>query len=231
MISCIIIEDQAPAQRILQRYIGDIDYLQLEATFSDALSALEFLKTNRIDLIFLDIHLPKISGINFLNILSPRPQVILTTAFSEYALQGYELEITDYLLKPFSFERFLKAVNKIESQHSANSPASSSSNADFIFIKPQNDYIKVNIKDIRYIKTEGNYTYLYINQQKYLLSNSLKYWTQKLPASLFVQIHKSYMVNIAHIQKVSGNQIILNDITIPIGRAYKEQFVELYLKK
>lgn len=234
-ISCIIIEDQAPAQRILKRYIGDTPVLELKNSFADALSALEYLKTNPIDLIFLDIHLPKISGMDFLKILNPVPSVILTTAFSEYALDGYEYEVTDYLLKPFSLERFTAAVQKVERSFATeNKEVHKSKNTkleDFIFVKSGHDFIKIAPTEIRYIKSEGDYTRIVLAKEKHLVSETLKDWQKQLPEPFFYQIHKSYLVNIAFISKISGNQVFVESEILPVGRTYKERFFEDFLKK
>ena len=236
MISCIIIEDQPPAQRILQKYIRDIGTLKLKGTFGDALSALEFLKNEQVQLIFLDVHLPKISGLDFLNILSPRPKVILTTAFTEYALQAYELDVVDYLKKPFSFKRFVKAVSKVifhpDPTHTETQPLPgevSEQPAGYIFIKSGQDYLKIEKPEIQYIKSDGDYTRVFYNQSKYLVSHSLRYWLKHLPSAYFCQIHKSYIVNIRFIQKVSGNQVFLDETIIPIGRTFRDSFFAKYL--
>ncbi|MDN5216143.1 response regulator [Fulvivirgaceae bacterium BMA12] len=234
--SCVIIEDQPPAQRILQKYIEDLDMLQLKGTFTDALSVMEFLKSNQVDLIFLDIHLPKLSGIDFLNILSPKPKVILTTAYPDYALQGYELDVVDYLLKPFSFDRFVKAVSKaiygVSKQIDAPKSAAESGDLseDFTFVKTGTDYRKIEINAIRFIKSNGDYTELYLVGGKYLVSYSLKYWIDRLNPKWFCQIHKSYLVNVQHIAKVSGNQVYAGEDVLPIGRTYKENFFNNYLE-
>ncbi len=236
MLSCIIIEDQPPAQRILQKYITDIGNLDLIGIFTDALSALEFLKTSRVELIFLDIHLPKISGIDFLSVIPYKPQVILTTAFSDYALQGYELDVVDYLLKPFSFQRFVKAIAKVHSLVSKNllnftEQSTMVPPPDFIFIKSGYDHIKIALKDILYVKSESDYTEIYTNTKKHLATYPLKYWSEKLSTFNFCQVHKSYIVNIHCISKISGNQLFLeNSSIIPIGRAYKDDFNARYLK-
>ena len=236
MTRCIIVEDQSPAQRILTNYIKDVPQLELVATFGDALTALDFLKSNTIDLIFLDIHLPKISGMAFLKLLSPRPKIIFTTAFTEYALDGYELDVVDYLLKPFSFERFFKAVSKIiHSETSKKLDTASSEQTlqeapnDFIFIKTGNDFLKLEIASIQFIKSLGDYTQVFTNSGKHLVSYPLKYWSEKLPTKYFCQIHKSSVVNIRHIEKVSGNQIFIQRETLTIGRTYKEVFFRDYL--
>ena len=232
MITCIIIEDQPPAQRILQKFINDVDFLALQATFSDALEALQFLKANKIDVLFLDIHLPKISGIDFIEILEEKPKIILTTAFSEYALKGYELDVVDYLLKPFSFERFLKAVTKVNQLNTDDSTSTSMNDRvtkDYTFIKSGHELIRINYKDIMYIEASSDYTEVYLLEKKILTSLSLKNWLQELPNN-FTQIHKSYIINSFVIEKVVGNLVYLNNSKqLPIGRAYKERFVNEYL--
>lgn len=233
MITCIIIEDQAPAQRLLKTYIKQVDILELKGTFSNAVDALQFLNQHQVDLIFLDIHLPKISGIDFLKTLSKPPQIILTTAFSDYAIESYELDVADYLLKPFSFQRFLKAVLKLQTQNilASNSQDQTQEPLSYIFIKSGYEHLKLDIKDIVYIKSESDYTEVFTNQDKYLTSYPLKYWIEYLDASKFCQVHKSYIVQIDKIIKVSGNQIHLNNSAIiPIGRAYKDKFVERFIK-
>lgn len=237
MHTCIIIEDQPPAQRILQKYIRDIGNLVLKGTFSDALTALEYLKDQVVDVIFLDIHLPKISGIEFLKILPSKPKIIFTTAFSEYALQGYELDVVDYLLKPFSFERFVKAVSKVvyQQENSSAPPSIIPTNPSvvkdpFLFVKTGKDYQKIDINAIQFIKSDGDYTHLFLTKGKHLVSHPLKYWIDKLDTSIFCQIHKSYLVNVQHISKVTGNQVYIKDNLLPIGRTYRESFISNYLK-
>ena len=231
--SCIIIEDQPPAQRILQKFISDIGSLELKGAFSDALEALTFLQQNQIDLIFLDIHLPKISGIDFLKTIKNQPQVILTTAFSEYALESYEYDIVDYLLKPFSFQRFVQAVTKSNTKGEGKKLLETQKVEDIdhpFFIKSGYDLIKVKSKDILFIKSDTDYTEIVTSEKKYLSSDSLKSWLEKLNTP-FCQIHKSYLINTSHLQKVSGNQVYLNNEHIlPIGRAYKEHFLKQFIE-
>ena len=235
MIRCIVIEDQPPAQRVLQRFIGDMENMALKATFADALKAMDFLKSEPIDLIFLDIHLPKISGIDFLKTIPDAPHVILTTAFSDYALESYELNVVDYLLKPFSFERFVKAVNKVpvykSETHTQESAHGTKLSPAMLFIKSGYEHLKIQVSDIRYIQSESDYTEIFTSDRKYLTSQSLRHWLQTLDDGLFVQIHKSFIVNTGNITKVSGNRVYFDsDTQVPIGRAYKEGFVERYLK-
>lgn len=227
-MNCIIIEDQTPAQRLLKGYINSVPELVLKEVFSNALDAVNYLKINNIDLIFLDIHLPKLSGIEFLKTFNPNAKVILTTAFSEYAIESYDFDVVDYLLKPFSFQRFLKAISKVTS---TDSVLSNSKNKEQIFIKSGYEYIKIDLKDIVYIKSDGDYTEIVLENVKYLSSQSLKQWKLFLSSDRFTQIHKSYIVQVNLIQKVLGNQVNLNsNINLPIGRAFKDDFINTFIK-
>ncbi|SHI82027.1 two component transcriptional regulator, LytTR family [Tangfeifania diversioriginum] len=228
MISCIVIEDQMPARKILQRYIGDVNELDLKGSFSNALDAMEYLRNHQIDLIFLDIHLPKLSGIDFLTILNKKPFVIITTAFPDYALQGYELEVVDYLLKPFSFERFLKAVVKVERLTKNTSTSAESKIPESILIKEGYDFIKLKFDDITYIQADGDYSHIFCKNKKHHVSYSLKYWKDKLPVNQFIQIHRSYIVNLQLVEKTSSNYIEINQAKIPLGRVYKKKFKEAF---
>ncbi len=232
--ACIIIEDQPPAQRILQKYIQDIGSLELKATFNNAIDAIPYLQSNSVDIIFLDIHLPKISGMDFLKTLKKSPQIILTTAFSDYAIESYEYNVVDYLLKPFSFQRFVQAVSK--SAGLSNKAKQINDNKkqvldEVFFIKSGYELFKVNASNIIYIKSDSDYTEIVTSQKTYLSSDALKKWLQKLD-NTFCQIHKSHIINITYLEKVSANQVYLkNDYVVPIGRAFKEEFIKNYLKE
>ncbi len=229
MLKCIVIEDQYPAQQILQKYIGSHESLDLVKTFTNANEALMFLKENFVDLVFLDINLPQVSGMEFLRLNTNLPPTILTTAFSEFALESYEYNIVDYLLKPFSFERFNQAVTKFLS---VNSPASKTENIvntasnDEIFIKSGHEILKLKPCDILYIKSDGDYTEAITDSKKYLSYYSLKDWLNKLENN-FCQVHKSYIINVNYLSKISSNKINLaGKHLIPIGRAYKKDFID-----
>lgn len=235
MIHSIIIEDQPPAQRVLKKYIGDMGNMELKATFVDALQALDFLKSEPVDLIFLDIHLPKISGIDFLKALTNKPHIILTTAFSEYALESYEYDVVDYLLKPFSFERFVQAVSKISilkpEGFKPENQIEIVSSPEVIFIKSGYEYIKIDVADIRFIQSDADYTEIFTSEKKYLSQEPLRHWEQYLDPKKFVRIHKSYILNTSKIKKIIGNQVHLDEsINLPIGRAYKEQFMQKLIR-
>ena len=204
-------------------------------TFGEPTAVLDFLKSNPVDLIFLDIHLPKISGIDLLKIIPNSPHVILTTAFPDYALESYELNVVDYLLKPFSFQRFVQAVAKVpfEKSRSGGSTVEESSEGlkNEVFIKTGYDYTKIVISDIEYIKSDADYTEIVIGGKKKISSEPLRHWQELLDQNSFVRIHKSYIVNTSKIQKVSGNRVYLeNEEVLPIGRAYKDDFSSRFLK-
>ncbi len=227
-MNCIIIEDQIPAQRILIKYIKDLGTINLRGTFTDAIQALTFLKSESVDLIFLDIHLPKISGIDFIKTLAHPPALILTTAFSEYALESYDLNVVDYLLKPFSFDRFIQAVGKVNA--SKANEQKEKETASF-FIKSGYEYVNVLTDDVVYIKSDMDYTEIHTSDKTLISSETLAYWQQKFSNESFARIHKSYLVNIPKIKKLTGNQIYLdNGDDIPLGRAYKEEFMLRYIK-
>ncbi|MCG8577198.1 MAG: LytTR family DNA-binding domain-containing protein [Flavobacteriales bacterium] len=228
MIKCIIVEDQPPAQRILQKYVADTEGLQLEATFSDPVEAVSFLKSEIIDLVFLDVHLPKISGIDFLKILQDPPQIILTTAFEDYALQAYELDVVDYLLKPFSYSRFFKSIEKIKKQHANGTKPKEDTN--YVFVKDGHNYLNIQIEDIVYIKAEGDYTAVHKTDERLLVSYSMKYWENRLADQSFFRIHKSFLINVHKVEKISGNVVMMsNGIEVPIGRTYKDAFHARFL--
>jgi DNA-binding LytR/AlgR family response regulator len=234
-MNCIIIEDQPPAQRILKKFIEDIGSLQLKGVFSDAIQAMEFLNSNSVDLMFLDIHLPKISGIDFLKTMSNPPYVILTTAFSDYALESYEFNVVDYLLKPFSFQRFVKAVSKVPSKSIVKqSDEALLDNQQYrkeIYIKSGYEHVKIIVKDIIYIKSDADYTEIITSEKKYLSSEPLRFWEENLNQKFFFRTHKSFIINTSKIKKIMGNQVYLvENIRTPIGRAYKETFMKSLLK-
>lgn len=231
---CIIIEDQPPAQRILKKYIEDVGALQLKATFTDAVQAMEFLKTESVDLIFLDIHLPKISGIDLLKSMPHLPPVILTTAFPDYALESYEFDVVDYLLKPFSFPRFVKAIAKVPSKNSDKpQPVTAESHSLIrpeIFIKSGYEHIRIAVDAIIYIKSDADYSEVFLPGKKHLSSEPLRKWLDVLDNQQFARVHKSYIVNTSKIVKVMGNQLYMhNEAVIPIGRAFKDDFTERFL--
>lgn len=227
-LKCIIIEDELPAQRVLKNYINDVPYLELEEAFKSPVQAMETLQSKDIDLLFLDINLPRISGLNFLRSLSNPPKVIITTAYPDYAHEGFELDVVDYLLKPFSFDRFLKALSKLKSTKSESALKESESDRThrYAFVKVDKTLHRVDFADIRYIESDKDYVRIITDDQSLMLLQTLKHWEQMLPDNDFSRVHKSYIVNIAHIDKIIGNRIKIASESIPIGRHYKQNFLD-----
>lgn len=234
-MNCIIVEDQPPAQRILKKYIQDLGTLTLKGAFPDAIQALQCLQQEQIDLIFLDIHLPKMSGLDFLKTLDKPPYIILTTAFSDYALESYEYNVVDYLLKPFSFQRFVKAVARVqgwqETRETGTQAAADKAPPKALYIKSGHAYIRINPEEIHFIKSDADYTEIHTADKRHLSVESLRHWVEQLESLHFIQVHKSYIINPEKVEKLMGNQLFLiNGTTIPVGRAYKEYFVDQYIK-
>jgi len=216
-LNCVIIEDQIPAQETLKGYVAQVPTLHLMNAYVSPLEALPDFADNRVDLLFLDIHLPKLSGIDLLKSLQHPPQTILTTAFSEYAVEGYELDIVDYLLKPFSFERFLKSVAKVRKN---DFPEASVSQQEFLFVRNKGQLKKIAIPDIEYVVAKGDFTIICTSDSREVANISL----QDILLSLgdrFVRCHKSYVVNIDRIERIVGNDIFIGDTRIGIGRTFR----------
>lgn len=229
-VSCIIVEDQRPAQKILEKYIDDTPELKLSGTFNNALEAATYLKSNTVELVFLDIHLPKLSGIDFLKIIPNPPKVIFTTAFPDYALTGFELNAIDYLLKPFDFSRFYQAVSKFINQRTVeieNIPTTNEKNhSSYYFARLDRELIKINFEEIYYVQASGDFVNIFLRDKKILLSENLKVWEGLLVQNHFCKVHKSYIINIRHIDRVVGNIIHINNGQIPIGRSFKKSFMD-----
>ncbi len=223
MIKCIIIEDELPAQKVLKTYIENTPFLSLIKCMHSGIEAIDLLHKEEVHLIFLDIHLPQLSGLNFLRTLKNPPQVIITSAYPQYALEGYELDVMDYLLKPFSFERFIKAVNKYPGKNPAPSlePNHLSEPAQAIFIKSDGSLVKILLDEIIYLKSDKDFVRIFTTQNKYLELQTLSHYERSLPHQ-FMRVHKSYLVNLEKLESVKGNIIQIKDNQIPIGRTYRD---------
>ncbi len=229
MINCLIVDDEPLAREVLETYVKAVPFLHLVKTCTNALEAIEALQTNKIDLIFLDIQMPRLTGIQFLNTIKDPPKVIFTTAYSNYALDSYNYHAVDYLLKPFSFERFLQAVNKLKpEQAEAGLPVKTerTEKQEFLFIKSEYKIIKVSLKDILYVEGLKDYISVYTENQRILSLQSLRKMEESLPASDFIRVHKSYIVPIARIESIERNRILINQKYIPIGDTYRPQFYQ-----
>ncbi len=230
MIKYIIIDDEYIAHDIIKGYCDMLPNMQLMKHCYDALEALEYLSSNAVDLIFLDLNMPKLKGFDFLKTLSNKPKVIVTTAYKEYALEGYELEITDYLLKPFSFERFLKAVNKatqVNEKIPEKQQPTEELKSNQIFLYSDKKYIQVKVDDILYIEAEGNYSKVVLVDKIILVREKISEMLNKLSSEWFIQVHKSFVIAKEHISSIEGNRILIADNKIPIGKFYKSNIVDM----
>ena len=237
-MNCIIVDDEPLAQQVIEEYIKTIPFLTLVGKSSSAFEAFDNLRTHKVDLIFLDIHMPNVSGIDFINALDNKPHFIFTTAYSEHALEGFNLNAVDYLLKPIPFERFLKAVNKAYELHMLRNnerpepkietlPENKMTD-DFIMVKSDYQTIKINLSDVVFIEGLKDYVKIHVVSGKPVVTlNSLKNMAEKLPTDAFVRVHKSYIVSINKINSIVRSRIIIGDKWIPIGENFKESFYEI----
>lgn len=224
MIKCVLIDDEPLARDVLESYIQELDVLELVGICKDAIEAKELLKEKHVDLIFLDINMPKLSGINFYKTLVNKPQVIFTTAYADNAVEGFELEAIDYLLKPFSFERFVKAVNKVH-------PAASAKQEDFIMLKADKKNHKINFERISHFESIGDYVKVFLDDGKVLIvGDTLRKLEESLPPTLFMRVHKSFIISIHKLEYIEGNQLMLSGLKIPIGQSYREKVNEVFKK-
>ena len=229
-ISCIIVEDEPIAVKILGDYIAEVPFLKLVAICNNALEAMKVLKDNEIDLIFLDLHLPRVKGLDFLKSLSFQPQVIITTAYHNYALESYQFSVVDYLLKPIDFHRFLQAINKVEQKTPSTDETPSSHERSFRFFNVNKKKVKVFFDEVIYIESIKDYCRLHLRDKALMLKGSLGTWEPVFAPFGFIRVHRSFVVSISKITAYGANLIELNQITIPIGRSYKE-YVEKELAR
>jgi two-component system, LytTR family, response regulator len=227
MIRCIVIDDEPYARDLLKEFISKVPHFQLVGIFSSALQALPALSKNPVDVLFLDIQMPDLSGIDFLKSLDKRPSVIFTTAYAEYAIEGFELDVVDYLLKPFDFQRFLKAANKITQKIEKPEPEITPPhhNDAFIFVKDGTKLVKVELRSIRFIKGTREYVTIYTTDKKIMSLQSMKNLESELPVD-FIRVHNSFIVNIRAIDSVTKTDVMIGEEIIPIGVTYKKDFLE-----
>ncbi len=233
-MNCIAIDDEPLALDLLKDYIEKIPFLKLEKTFTNPIEGLGYLQKNKVDVIFLDVELPHVSGIEFVKCLQSKPQIIFTTAHEKYALVGYDLEITDFLLKPIMFDRFLKAVNKAYNQNTgfakterATGIPEKENQPDFIMVKTGYNTIKVNLNDILYIEGLKDYIKIHMPGKTILTLNSLKKLQEILPANRFVRVHRSFIVALQKIDSIQRSRIVIGKAFVPVGENYKSAFKEM----
>jgi DNA-binding LytR/AlgR family response regulator len=226
-LSCIIVDDEPVARKILQEFTEQTPFLDLLGKFESAMKAEEFLNDNQTDLIFLDIEMPKVSGLQMLKRINTESMVILTTAFPQYALDGYELDIIDYLLKPFALHRFLKAVQKAKDFYEMKNQSGNAPRPSYIFIKSDKRIEKVELSEILYAEVLGNYVTIYTERRKIIAYLTMKSLESQLSPGDFIKIHQSFLVNRSKIDSVEGNDLKVGTKTLPISRNYRDSVTNL----
>ncbi|KAA3618377.1 MAG: DNA-binding response regulator [Calditrichaeota bacterium] len=230
-INCIIVDDEPAAQEILQKYIADCPWLNLVKTCSNAFEAADTLNHEKIELIFLDINMPKLSGMSLYKSLSNPPRVIFTTAYPEFAVEGFEVSAADFLLKPFPFERFLKAVNKVVGAQQ-NQPSKLTESADaYILLKSDKKIHHIKLNEIIHLEAIGDYIEVHLRRSSLTVHETLKAMLEQLPASHFTRIHKSYIIALDKIEFIEGNRVRIRDKYLPIGKVFREDFLVVLQKR
>lgn len=235
-IKCLVIDDERLAREYIKNYISKVPELELLGDFNSPLKAMELIKKGDVDLLFLDIQMPDITGVDFLKTLRNAPEVIFTTAYQEYALEGFNLNVTDYLLKPFSFERFYQAVNKVidklENKKTDNTewPVESQTNftETYLTIRADRKFYKINFEDISYIEGQKAYVTFHTKKKKITALASLKELEGTLAKEQFIRIHKSYIVSVKKISAMEGNMVEVDDVKLPIGSTYKDDVAKIF---
>jgi len=230
MITCIVIDDEPLALNLVKEYIGKVSFLELRGSFTDAIEARAFLEKEKTDLLFLDVQMPDMNGIQFYNAIPHKPMVIFTTAFSEYAVEGFNVNAIDYLLKPFEYDRFVKSVFKAKEYYEFT--LNQELRLTSIFVKADYQLVKVNLKDVLFIEGLDDYIKIHLADNRNILTlMSLKAVTEKLPANEFVRIHRSYIVPLGKIEKISSRKVEIGGREIPVGISYAEEFSRIMNRK
>ncbi len=231
-LNCIIVDDEPPARKLLAEYIEDSGFLHLTGKAENPLKASGLLTGNHIDLMFLDINMPKLSGIEFLRTSATLPMTIITTAYAEYALDGFDLNVIDYLVKPFSFERFLKAANKAKEQFALKNPEAETSavSGDYFFVKCDGKIEKIHYDDLLYVEAMLNYVVLYTESRKIIVYLTLKGILDQLPVNRFLKVHKSYIINLGKIKSIDKTEISIGNFSVPISQNLYETVLKDILK-
>lgn len=230
--TCIIVDDEPLAQDVLESHIEKLPNLQLIKKCSNAFEAQQVLSDEHVDMIFLDIQMPGLTGLEFLKTLKDPPAVIFTTAYSEHAVEGFELDATDYLVKPVPFERFFKAVNKAIHYINleGNEASAEAEEDDYIFVKADKKIVKIMLDDILYIEGLKDYVMIYTDEQRIITLQTMKNLEERLPAARFRRVHRSFIISVNKLKSVSGNFVEIKDKQIPLGKHYKDDFMKLIEK-
>lgn len=230
-LSCFIIDDEPLAIEVIESHVSKIDGLEVEATFQNAVKAFQALRETEVDILFLDIQMPRLTGIEFLRMMKNPPKVIFTTAYREYALEGFELDVVDYLLKPISFNRFLKAVDKVFDLQSGNEhstdTSNESNNKQFVFVPVDKKNVKICLNEIIYVESKRDYVLIKTLNKEVVTHQTLTYMEERLPSPSFLRVHRSFIINTNMIESWSNNEIELPEIQIPIGRTYKREALKV----
>ena len=230
-INCLIVDDEPVARKGLAEYVSEVDFLNLVGQCENPLKASSFLNENTVDLIFLDIHMPKLSGIEFLKTLKNPPLIIFTTAYSEYALEGYSLDVVDYLMKPITFDRFVKSVQKAMEIFSLKRMADHSRELpqDHFFVKCDSKFEKLFFNEVTYIEAMQNYSVIHTRNRKLITYITMTSLENQLPKDQFLKVHKSFIVSVPHIKAIEGNELLIGDARVPISRNLKDEVVNQIL--
>jgi DNA-binding LytR/AlgR family response regulator len=228
-LKCILIDDEPSGRKIIEEYVAETPFLQLIGQTENPIKALSLLENNEVDLIFLDIQMPKMNGIDFLKTLKNPPMVILTTAFSEYAIAGFELEVMDYLLKPISFERFLKACHKAQDYFILKNKATQATN--YFFVKSNNKFEKIMLDELLFAEAANNYVVLQTKDKRYITYVTFKGIEETLPVEQFIKVHKSFIVSLSKIDNLDREEIKIGQYSIPISRNLKDKVMEKIVNK
>ena len=232
MLKYIIIDDEPLAHEIIEEFCGMLPHLRLEKNCYNAMEAMQFLNGNTIDFMFLDINMPKLRGLDFLKTITNPPKTIVTTAYKEHALEGFELNVVDYILKPFSFDRLVKAINKVSESQTAKTiikeVSSSEDSSTRFFVKGDKKHHQIDLNDLLYIEAYGNYTKLFLKDEMIVSHEKISHYEDLLNASNFLRVHKSFIVSINKIKFIEGNRILINEHKIPIGQTYKSRINKLH---
>ena len=221
MIKCLIVDDEPLSRQVLKGFVSDHPDLELAGECKDALEAMNFLQKHKVDLLFLDINMPKLSGVNFYKSLQNKPEVIFTTAYSEFAVEGFELNAIDYLMKPIAFERFIKAIQKVKDKLGQNS--SSSPVQDYIMLKADKKMYRTPFEDILFCEALGDYVKVHLSDKVLIVTTTMKKLLTELPEQIFLRTHKSYIINKTKVEYIEGNQINIVEGMVSIGQSYRDE--------
>jgi DNA-binding LytR/AlgR family response regulator len=230
-LNCLIVDDEPIARDILRTYISQVPYLNLAGECSDAFEAMQTINRQPVDLIILDINMPRLSGLDMLRTLKIYPSIIITSAYPEYALEGFELSVMDYLLKPFSFPRFVQATEKVlNHKQPADYPHSQHEKNEFLMVKSDKKLTKVFFNDITYVEAYGNYIFIYCGSERIMSKQTLSQFEEQLPDAQFVRIHKSFIISMKAVKFFEGNEISIGDKKLPVGKVYRNDLLKKFQK-